>query len=253
MIFRPVSPQSPCGTADDEAAGGVDIILWSPRPADRPGMRRLNRPLDDVLPQICSMAISGACWVEMTTVSTRLTGLAVVIFHGHLALAVRAADRAARRSLRTCGQPPGQLMGTVRWARASALASRRRQSRTSCPGRRRRSARRPSSFKGAGPRPWRYRRTARRWRSVPRRCCRRSRTRRVVIADVGRSSRGRSWGYPHSSCVEISPMTMTMPVVAAALAGDAGRSGPGPGWRRAPRRRSGRRLYRDALLSQIRT
>ena len=84
---------------------------------------------------ICSCVASGACWVERTTASDA-HGTVVVVFHGHLRLAVgpQVGDGAGFARLRKRG---ASICAPERSPAACTRAFRRRRSRTSCPDRRR--------------------------------------------------------------------------------------------------------------------
>ena len=187
MIFRPVTPESPIGPPMTKRPVGLmkNLVFLS---SSFLGSALRDDLLAHRLVDLLVGRPSSACCVDTTTVSMR-TGLAVLVLHRHLALAVRAEP--VERLAPHVREPPGERVRVVRWAPASARASRRTRSRTSFPGRRRPAPSccpRRGRCPGSGPR----------WPPSRRRCCRRSPC-RCRCSRCGRWCCGRCSGCRRSS------------------------------------------------------
>ena len=120
MILRPVRPVSPIGSADDEAAGGVDVELGVL--VEELGG---NDGLDDVLHDVGAELLVGLVAIVLGVLGGDDDGvdadrLAVgVVLDGDLALAVGAEVRELA-VLADFGELAGRACGRARWESASA-------------------------------------------------------------------------------------------------------------------------------------
>ena len=182
MILRPVRPAVAHGSADDEAAGRVDVDLGVLGELDPLGSEHgLDDLLGHVAAQRASLSMSSACCVDTTTFST-FTWAAVDVAHRDLRLAVgtQVGQRTVLAHLRqTLAHALRQvnrhrhegLRLVAGIAEHHALIARAHRLVDVVPPRR-------AAPRTTRRRPARCRATARGWRSERRRSCHRSRTSR---------------------------------------------------------------------------
>ena len=138
MILRPVTPVSPIGPPMTNRPVGLmkTLVFRSTSFFGRAFAMTSSRMAAWSL----RFETLSECWVETTTVSMR-ADLAAAVLDGHLALAVRAEEvEPAAARLRELAR---DRVGVLDRRRHELRSSRRRRSRTSCPGRPRRPCRTP--------------------------------------------------------------------------------------------------------------